>query len=323
VWFFLPFVIGGFFPWSVVALVTAVARWRARAVGAAQTRLVVYLTLWVVLPLVLFSLSRSKQPQYVLPLVPAVALLAAWGLGGRGARRGLVGGAIGWLVLAAPLVLVGLRVIPIDTGVDAHTSDGILRVGLALGGAALVAAVATPLALRSTRLGDLALMTLALPVVLFPWITAHSMREIAEIRSSRGIAGALAERLEPNSRVIGVETYSPTLSFYLGRQTLLSSRDGAPFRSNYALHQYSRLVDSSSGTLRPAGWWRQALVECRTPDFFVVDRQRTSQRAELEAAGLTPFFEAFRLLAYGPCQRPLEAQRESPERARPENGGGR
>jgi 4-amino-4-deoxy-L-arabinose transferase-like glycosyltransferase len=36
-----------------------------------------YLRLWVAVPFVLFSLSHSKRPQYILPLLPAVAIMAA------------------------------------------------------------------------------------------------------------------------------------------------------------------------------------------------------------------------------------------------------
>ncbi|HVS12962.1 MAG TPA: glycosyltransferase family 39 protein [Thermoanaerobaculia bacterium] len=314
VWFFVPFVLAGFLPWSLAALAAAPAGWRQRRRGA-ETRLVVFLALWVALPLLLFSLSRSKQPQYVLPLAPAVALLAAWGLRGAGARRGAIAGAAGWAVLAVPLVLTGLQVIPVETRVDAETSAGIYSAGLGLGAAALMSAAATAVLVRRRRRLEWTLLTLTLPVVLFPWITARSLGEIAEIRSSRGIAAALAERMGPESRLIGIETYSPTLSFYLGRRTLVSSRDGAPFRANYVMHAYPRLVDGQAGSLRPEGWWRRALAECASPDFFVVDRQWTASRDELEAAGLEPFHEAFRLLAYGPC-RPAAAASDGEETGR-------
>jgi 4-amino-4-deoxy-L-arabinose transferase-like glycosyltransferase len=298
-WFFVPFVVAGFFPWSAIAL-SARPR-RGEEADRRRRSLGLYLALWAVLPFLLFTLSRSKQPQYVLPLVPACALLAASAWGDGGARRGALAGAIGWAVLAVPLLLAGLQVIPVETRVDAETSAGIYRTGFLLGVSALIAAAGTWIALRLRRLRDLALAPLTLPLLAFPWITAHSLGEIAEIRSSRGIARAFAERMEPGDRLIGVETYSPTLSFYLERRTLVSTADGAPLRSNYVIHAYDRLVGAPAGALQPAGWWREALVECMAGDYFVIDRQRTEQRAELEAAGLEPFFEAFRLFAYGPC----------------------
>ena len=43
----------------------------------------------IVLPVVLFSLSHSKRPQYILPLLPAVAILAGkvWGDAEEGAAE--------------------------------------------------------------------------------------------------------------------------------------------------------------------------------------------------------------------------------------------
>jgi 4-amino-4-deoxy-L-arabinose transferase-like glycosyltransferase len=303
-WFFVPFVVAGCFPWSVVALA---ARDSRGGDGVDRRRsLLVFLALWAVLPFLLFSLSRSKQPQYVLPLVPAFALLAAAGWHAGRARRGALAGALGWALLAVPVLLVSLQVIPVDTRVDAETSAGIYRTGILIGTSALVASVLTLLvvAAPSARGGrsDLAAMTLTLPMMLFPWIVAESLGEVAEIRSSRGIALALAERMRDGDRLIGIETYSPTLSFYLGRPILVSTADGAPYRSNYLLHEHPRLLAAGAGSLRPATFWRETLAACSGSDFFVVDRRWSRPRAELEAGGLEPFHEAFRLLAYGPCR---------------------
>jgi len=77
IWFFLPCLLAGALPWSVLAL----AGWRRSLRPRGSDRRLdpprLYLVLWIALPLVLFSLSHSKRPQYVLPLLPAVALMAA------------------------------------------------------------------------------------------------------------------------------------------------------------------------------------------------------------------------------------------------------
>ena len=75
-WFFLPVLLVGTLPWSIVAL----ARLRrGRREGRRADPRTVFLLLWLALPFVGFSLSRSKLPHYMLPLVPAVAILAAAG----------------------------------------------------------------------------------------------------------------------------------------------------------------------------------------------------------------------------------------------------
>lgn len=75
-WFFPAVVLIGFFPWSLQLIPSARGlfrhgdRWRSLA--AAQD---LFLWLWLLTPLVVFSLSRSKLPGYLLPAAPAIALL--------------------------------------------------------------------------------------------------------------------------------------------------------------------------------------------------------------------------------------------------------
>ena len=76
-WFYLPVVAGGLLPWTPLALVwlgpmTQFVRGR-RAIGTIDLRLL----MWAVLPLVFYSLSIGKQPRYVLPVLPPLALLLA------------------------------------------------------------------------------------------------------------------------------------------------------------------------------------------------------------------------------------------------------
>ena len=75
-WFFPAVAFIGFFPWSLQLLPSARGlfrhgdRWRSLA-GAQD----LFLWLWLLTPLVFFSLSRSKLPGYLLPAAPAIALL--------------------------------------------------------------------------------------------------------------------------------------------------------------------------------------------------------------------------------------------------------
>ena len=76
-WFYLPVVAGGLLPWTPLALVwlgpiTQLIRGR-RSVGTIDLRLM----LWAALPLIFYSLSVGKQPRYVLPVLPPLALLLA------------------------------------------------------------------------------------------------------------------------------------------------------------------------------------------------------------------------------------------------------
>src|SRR6266480_5358674 len=78
-WYYLPIIPVAAFPWIVPAL-GRVRNWRwawlARRVNA-HAQEAVFLTCWVLGPLLFFTLNQSKLPQYVLPLMPPFALAAA------------------------------------------------------------------------------------------------------------------------------------------------------------------------------------------------------------------------------------------------------
>jgi 4-amino-4-deoxy-L-arabinose transferase-like glycosyltransferase len=78
IWFYLPILIGGMLPWSLY-LVTlpwrsaiSVAR-RQRQLTDAEWRLL----LWAFVPLLFFTISIGKQPRYILPVLPPLAILLA------------------------------------------------------------------------------------------------------------------------------------------------------------------------------------------------------------------------------------------------------
>jgi 4-amino-4-deoxy-L-arabinose transferase-like glycosyltransferase len=76
-WFYVPVVAGGLLPWTSLALVwlgpvTQFLR-RRRDAGTIDLRLM----LWAILPLVFYTLSVGKQPRYILPVLPPLALLLA------------------------------------------------------------------------------------------------------------------------------------------------------------------------------------------------------------------------------------------------------
>ena len=78
VWFYVPIVFGGMLPWSMYMGVLPWA-WlkeiggRRRRMSAQEWRLV----LWAFLPLLFFTLSIGKQPRYVLPVLPPIAIMLA------------------------------------------------------------------------------------------------------------------------------------------------------------------------------------------------------------------------------------------------------
>jgi 4-amino-4-deoxy-L-arabinose transferase-like glycosyltransferase len=80
-WFFLPVLLLALAPWTVfliAAVVDALRDWRFSVQQPPGTEdLRTFLTLWLLLPVLFFSFSQSKLPGYILPSVPAGAILLA------------------------------------------------------------------------------------------------------------------------------------------------------------------------------------------------------------------------------------------------------
>jgi 4-amino-4-deoxy-L-arabinose transferase-like glycosyltransferase len=76
-WFYVPILLGGLTPWSpllVLAIPTALKFLRReRRITPIEWRLL----LWAAVPFVFYTLSVGKQPRYILPVLPPLALLTA------------------------------------------------------------------------------------------------------------------------------------------------------------------------------------------------------------------------------------------------------
>jgi 4-amino-4-deoxy-L-arabinose transferase-like glycosyltransferase len=92
-WYYGPVVVGGLVPWAPFLLLGAGALGRMVLRRGASGSLETRLAIWILLPLALLTVSVGKQPRYVLPLMPPLALLLAHAIVERTrARRGLDGG---------------------------------------------------------------------------------------------------------------------------------------------------------------------------------------------------------------------------------------
>ena len=172
-WFYLPVTALALVPWTVfgiAAFVESVRVWWAerKTVSAGpdlELQFRIFACCWLVLPMVFFSLSRSKLPGYILPAVPAGAVLLADYL-----RRHLAEDAepiSKGLVMLHSLVAAGLIVPSVLVGylVTQHRLPAGRPMFVALGLAiALCAAIAMTLASR-LGLRMLRFVTL-IPVVL-------------------------------------------------------------------------------------------------------------------------------------------------------------
>jgi 4-amino-4-deoxy-L-arabinose transferase-like glycosyltransferase len=341
IWFFIPCLLAGALPWSVLALAGWRRSWAPRGGGRLLGRLDpprLYLASWIALPLVLFSLSHSKRPQYILPLMPAVAIMAAkvWVDAAEAveteavpepaagepatiapAFAGTVPGAraAGWtwlalavLCAAGPAVLA--RVHSIHSRL-AHVSllpptlIG-LAVAFSLGAALVFLGVHQGRRRRSpagTAAAALLLAGLVLPMAALPAVLLPLLAEIGSHRSSRDAAAVIAPHLSPGAEVVAVHAYPPSLPFYLRRTVLVATPRGRELTSNYVIAYFQKWIaaDPRDTPLRPTDWWRGALAACDHPLVFVTWADDDADRAALATAGLPLLVANDRMAAYGPC----------------------
>src|SRR5256712_1013231 len=79
-WYFVPVLLLGLIPWSmfvVAAAMEAARAWWKRRIISSTESLNIFLVIWILIPVIFFSMSQSKLPGYILPALPAGALLVA------------------------------------------------------------------------------------------------------------------------------------------------------------------------------------------------------------------------------------------------------
>jgi 4-amino-4-deoxy-L-arabinose transferase-like glycosyltransferase len=84
-WYYIPVFLLSTVPWTLFTVMAVVEagresarHWRtADAIKNNDDGLQVFLLIWILVPIVFFSISRSKLPGYILPSIPAAAILTA------------------------------------------------------------------------------------------------------------------------------------------------------------------------------------------------------------------------------------------------------
>lgn len=81
-WYYLPVTLLGLVPWTVLVIAGAALAsrlWRSegRNFLTAQDWWQAFLLIWLIIPIAFFSISQSKLPGYILPALPAGALVVA------------------------------------------------------------------------------------------------------------------------------------------------------------------------------------------------------------------------------------------------------
>lgn len=217
-WFFVPVLLLGSLPWTLPALRALCRGWRLRTSGFDPS---LFLRLWVLFVLVFFSVSDSKLIPYVLPALPALALLAASlpeQLLERDIKRTT------FLTLAVALVL-GLACLLVPGHVAAsERSPYFLSLVKPLAQVAVLLAASGVYVLVQRRRGATRSMVfLGVGWCLSGLLLMQAAAGVAPVYSGVALARALPK---PDAPVYSVATYDQTLPFYWGRTLKLVAYRG-------------------------------------------------------------------------------------------------
>ncbi len=213
-WTFIAVLLVGFLPFTL-ALGHAVREGVRRAHSHFQPQR--FLFAWIVVVFMFFSMSSSKLASYVLPIAPALAVLAAIALS-RCSYRALLWqwvpiSIIGIALAAFAALFPALRIGVPDIAAIAPTyARWILVAGITVAIAATVALLVARMGHRAGAIAILALGGLTMGQLL---VTGHD--SFSPVLSSYHIAQKIKPAITSETVFFAVDTYDHTLPYYLGR----------------------------------------------------------------------------------------------------------
>ncbi len=226
-WFFVPIVLAGTWPWFffVPDGVRAMSRSGERVRSDLR-----FLLIWFGLIFVFFSIPRSKLGEYILPAIPALAIVAGAGMQALlsfDAAR--IRRTFGWFaginvalsaLAAAALLIAGYRLPP-----------AMVRDGLMIASAVATTAVVCFAIAARGRHARAAVFALVLGMVVAMGLASRVRRDAASLATYRNLARQASRHLGPGCVLASYRHFVQSLPFYTGfREAMVSFRgELAPF----------------------------------------------------------------------------------------------
>jgi 4-amino-4-deoxy-L-arabinose transferase-like glycosyltransferase len=218
VWFFVPILLLGFLPWTTLLPRVLKEAWQEARAGA---RVSLLLLLWVAFVFVFFSLSKSQLIPYLLPLLPALALLAGRTLSRTPAaavgRHLWVGSAL-WLAIGATALLLP-HIDSLAARLEIGSGPALPGMAGAFFGGSLLCAVGAWLAHRERKVAAVCLAALGTLVLVGGSLGfAQQLPRMARINT---LIAQVRPELHAATRLYCVNDYEQSIPFYLGRTCTL------------------------------------------------------------------------------------------------------
>jgi 4-amino-4-deoxy-L-arabinose transferase-like glycosyltransferase len=195
-WYYLPVFVLATLPWTVFILPAlyqagrnAAQQWRTKPDQPAATTddgLSSFLLIWILVPIIFFSISRAKLPGYILPAIPAAVLLTADYLH---QARTVSRAKIALHALVCAFLLVSALMAPFAMAKVPPPSS--LQMGMILTGG--VIAIVVVLMVRREGVRVLHFVTLVPTILAVAFLLRPAARTIDSTQSARAVQARLAE----------------------------------------------------------------------------------------------------------------------------------
>ena len=214
-WYFVPVLLLGLLPWTTMALQAGAAGWRSGASSGFNERR--FLVLWAAVIFLFFSASGSKLPSYILPVFPAIALLAGDWL--ASSERASLRWHLAFVGIVSIIAFVVLQRMTTNSNADPMT----LRYAQWLMGAFVLLGAGTLGALWLRHRGRTltAIATLATSALIAGQVALLGHEALGRSFSAHYIAGQIRPLLTTGVPFYSVGMYEQTLPFYIERTVTL------------------------------------------------------------------------------------------------------
>jgi 4-amino-4-deoxy-L-arabinose transferase-like glycosyltransferase len=207
----------GFFPWTLALPFVTKEYWKKNLDDKT-----LFLILWVALPFLFFSVSKSKLPHYILPIFPALAMLTAAALVSLHRKfPDKVRSALSLICLGQTLIVLHLVVGsmlpailpgPIQSGISGMSQSlWVYGVFMALGLGYLAVSKTSRRLLTQRQL----YIVHGLALLMFLGFAVEVVILVSSDRSAKAMAEKVAPQIRESTQLVFYETHLAGMPFYL------------------------------------------------------------------------------------------------------------